>query len=117
MVERYTVILGSLTTSASAVPRTRHDDLGEAIRLVGAEQDTLTILLGDENGLATGNVVEPPASGEVNSPTVKDTGRRWFGPPPKSRPIGTNAARLNRKRAAALRWVWEYIGWNSLGAG
>ena len=79
MIERYTVVLGSLTTSASAVPRARHDDLGEAIRLVGAEQETRTILLGEENGLATGNVVEPPAPGEVNSPTVKDTGRRWFG--------------------------------------
>ena len=73
MIERYTVVLGSLTTSASAVPRARHDDLGEAIRLVGAEQETRTILLGEENGLATGNVVEPPAPGEVNSPTVKDT--------------------------------------------
>src|SRR5690348_17443649 len=49
-------------------------------------------------------VIRAPASAVLSAPL-------------SSRPIGTSATRQNRKTAAALRWVWEYMARCSLGAG
>ena len=67
-------------------------------------------MVSEENANADIAITTATTSAVMRAPTLA-----VLSAPLKSRPIGTNAARLNRIRAAALRWVWEYIGWNSLG--